>query len=163
MGAGKTTVGKKLARLTERTFTDTDAEIEARIGKSTADIFRDEGEASFRRVESEVVARVSMLSNLVVALGGGAILAKTNWERISQTGHTVFLDWPADCLLARILHGEGRPLVEQAPLTDRADRLRRLLQERLPFYQRCTITVKCDEAMTPEQINQHILQQIEEL
>jgi len=84
MGSGKTAVGRALARLTGRRFTDTDALVEAQAGRGTAEIFAAEGEAAFRLRESAVIAQVVLAADQVIATGGGAVIAPNNREALRR-------------------------------------------------------------------------------
>jgi len=109
MGAGKTTVGREAARLTERPFVDTDAEIERHFGPIAA-LFDERGEAEFRAIEEEVVADALAADDpAVIALGGGAVLADTTRLRLSRRAFTVWLEVSADAAWERAGGGD-RPL-----------------------------------------------------
>jgi shikimate kinase / 3-dehydroquinate synthase len=126
MGAGKSTVGREVARLTERPFLDTDEEIERRFGP-IAELF-ERGEAEFRRLEEQVVAEALAVEEPhVLALGGGAVLSATTRERLGRTAFTAFLPVAPDTAWGRVRE-TGRPLA-----ADEGD-FRRLFAERLPLY-----------------------------
>jgi shikimate kinase/3-dehydroquinate synthase len=126
MGAGKSTVGREVARLTERPFLDTDAEIERRFG-SIPELF-ERGEADFRRLEEQVVsAALAADEPHVLALGGGAVLSPATRERLGRTAFTAFLLVDLDTAWARARE-TGRPLAADETA------FRRLYAERLPLY-----------------------------
>jgi shikimate kinase len=131
MGAGKTTVGKRLADLRGMNFLDSDHEIEARCGVDIAYIFEKEGEAGFRRREKQVIAELTGHSNTVLATGGGAILDPDNRQHLSARGFVVYLHASVNQQLARTARCENRPLL-QAP--NRRDVLAQLLEQREPLY-----------------------------
>ncbi|GHJ48546.1 shikimate kinase [Catellatospora sp. TT07R-123] len=139
-GAGKTTVGQLLAQRFGVAFRDTDADIEAAVGKPIPDIFIDEGEPHFRELESAALAAALAEHDGVLALGGGAVLAEAN--RALLAGHTVaYLSVELSDAVARIGLGAGRPLLALNPRAT----LRFLLDQRRPLYQQvATVTVVTD-------------------
>jgi shikimate kinase len=112
MGAGKTTVGRALARKTGKTFYDSDHEIEARTGVRVATIFEIEGELRFRDRESSVIADLAKMNNIVLATGGGAVLRPENRAELSRHGVVIYLRASVDDLLARTMHDKNRPLLQ---------------------------------------------------
>ena len=114
MGAGKTTVGRQLARLTGKTFYDSDHEIEARTGASIPWIFEIEGEPSFRRREAEVIRDLSAQEGIVMATGGGAILNADSRAYLKERGTVVYLRASVSNILARTSHDKNRPLLQTA-------------------------------------------------
>jgi len=131
MGAGKTTVGKALARRTGKTFYDSDHVIEERSGVRVGTIFDIEGEQSFRSRESAVIADLAKLDNIVLATGGGAVLRPENRQVLRAHGTVIYLCAPIDDLLARTQHDKNRPLLRTA---DPRAKLESLLAERDPLY-----------------------------
>lgn len=131
MGAGKTTVGRQLARRLERRFVDSDHEIEARTGVRIPVIFEIEGEAGFRKRESQVIAELAAESSLVVATGGGAVLNPDNRTHLKQSGLVVYLCVPPHILFERTRHDQNRPLLKVA---DPLGKLRELYAQRDPIY-----------------------------
>ncbi|WP_174874841.1 shikimate kinase AroK [Vogesella oryzae] len=131
MGAGKTTVGRTLARHTGKTFYDSDHEIERRTGVKIATIFDIEGEASFRAREKQVIAELCQMQNIVLATGGGAILAPENRQMLSAYGTVIYLRAQIDDILARTKHDKSRPLLRTS---DPRAKLEQLYQQRDPLY-----------------------------
>lgn len=131
MGSGKSTVGRHLAELLGYGFIDSDAEIEARAGADIPWIFDVEGEAGFRRRETAVVADLATQQHLVIATGGGAILAEQNRQVMANTGVVVFLNVSVAQQLKRTGSGDGRPLLQTG---DRDATLKQLMAEREPLY-----------------------------
>ena len=130
MGAGKSTVGRLLARRLKRPFYDSDAEIERRCGVRVPVIFEIEGEAGFRARESQVVAELCAQHGVVLATGGGAVLAAENRRRLGADGIVVYLHArPADLWL-RVRHDRNRPLLAGA---DPQAKLAHLYAERDPL------------------------------
>ena len=131
MGAGKTTVGRVLARRLSRRFIDSDEEIEARCGVRIPVIFEIEGEAGFRARERAVIGELSVLEDIVLATGGGAVLAVENRQMLSARGIVIYLRAnPAD-LYRRLKNDRNRPLLMTA---DPLARLQELYLQRDPLY-----------------------------
>jgi shikimate kinase len=131
MGAGKTTVGKALARRLGRQFVDCDREIVERTGVPIATIFEIEGEAGFRRRESAVLADLASRQGAVVATGGGAVLAEDNRRLMREHGTVVYLRAALDHLHERTRRDVARPLLAKG---DRRATLAALLEARDPLY-----------------------------
>lgn len=110
MGAGKSTVGRALAERTGYGFLDTDAEVEARAGRSIEELFRAHGEGYFREREWEALLSVATRTRLVVATGGGLFLAEAHRDFIRRHGVSVWLDAPLDLVWERCRDLPGRPL-----------------------------------------------------
>jgi shikimate kinase len=109
MGAGKTTVGRLLARHYGCTFHDSDHEIEARTGVKIPVIFEIEGEAGFRRREEAAIAELTALSGIVLATGGGAVLSAVNRENLKNSGMVIYLRGSPEHLYERTRHDRNRP------------------------------------------------------
>lgn len=131
MGAGKTSVGKLLAKDLQKTFVDCDLEIERRTGVSIPLIFEIEGEAGFRRREVVVLRELAVLRNLVVATGGGAVLSPENREVLSRSGTVIYLRATVDELWHRTKRDRNRPLLQT---DDPRRRLAELFEQRDPLY-----------------------------
>jgi shikimate kinase/3-dehydroquinate synthase len=132
MGAGKTTIGRILARKLGMRFIDADYEIEARSGASIPWIFEIEGEPSFRRREAEVVRDLTALQGIVLATGGGAIMDPASRAYLKQRGTVIYLRANVNSILARTSHDKNRPLLQTA---DPRKRIEELAEQREPFYQ----------------------------
>lgn len=131
MGAGKTTVGRALARMTDKQFLDSDHEIEARTGVRVPLIFEIEGESGFRAREAEVIAELTSLPDIVLATGGGAILDPVNRECLKQNGFVIYLRANVEDLYMRTCHDKNRPLLQTA---NPKARLQELFEARDPLY-----------------------------
>lgn len=131
MGAGKTTIGRLLARKLGMRFVDSDHEIEERTGATIPWIFEIEGEASFRRREAEVIRDLSGQEGIVLATGGGAILDPESRALLQERGNVVYLRASITSILARTGHDKNRPLL-QTP--DPRRKLEELLGQREPLY-----------------------------
>ena len=131
MGAGKTTVGRQLARRLGRRFFDSDHEIVERTGVLIPTIFEIEGEEGFRRRESQTIAELSGVDNIVLATGGGAVLNPENRRILHETGWCVYLNVPPVLLYERTKHDRNRPLLQvENPLA----KLEELYAARDPLY-----------------------------
>jgi len=132
MGAGKTTIGRQLARQLRMDFIDSDRVIEERTGADIALIFEKEGEDGFRKRESAIIDELTRLKNVVLATGGGAVLDADNRERLSARGDVVYLSSDLDTLVERTSRDRNRPLLhgEESPATI----LQRIMQQRDPLY-----------------------------
>jgi shikimate kinase len=146
-GVGKSTAGAKLAEMLDTTFRDTDADIEAQVGKPVADIFVEEGEAVFRDLEREAATQAIRQHKGVVALGSGAILDDKVTEAITQNASTVVY-LAADFTTVAKRAGLDRPRVV-LPGNPRG-RLRAMLDQRRPRYEAlAAITIQADDAADP--------------
>ena len=131
MGAGKSAVGRQLARLLHFEFVDSDEEIEARTGVDIPFIFEKEGEAGFRKREVQVIDELSQRDGIVLATGGGAIVDAGSRSRLGARGYVVYLFTSVEQQLSRTQRGRERPLLEQG---DPKDVLEALLAARDPMY-----------------------------
>ncbi|MDY3330592.1 MAG: shikimate kinase [Pelistega sp.] len=139
MGAGKTTIGRALARDLKLDFLDLDHEIVRRCGVAIPTIFDIEGEEGFRRRETAVLAEVVEQNNLVLATGGGAIMREEN-RALLEKGCIIYLKAEVDELFARIAKDTNRPLLQTE---NPKERLQQLLALRHPIYQQLAdITVE---------------------
>jgi shikimate kinase len=132
MGAGKTSVGKILARRLGKTFIDSDREIERSTGVRIPVIFEIEGEAGFRARETRLLAELVQRRNVVLATGGGAVLAAANRSGLAQNGTVVYLRAAPRDLWRRTRHDRNRPLLQT---DDPLAKLEQLFAERDPLYQ----------------------------
>ena len=131
MGAGKTTVGKLLAKHLGKTFVDCDEEIQRRTGVTIPHIFDIEGEAGFRQRESAVLEELMQRRNIVLATGGGAVLSPQNRSILRQSGVVVYLKSSVHDLWQRTRHDHNRPLLQTA---DPRAKLQELYEQRDPLY-----------------------------
>lgn len=131
MGAGKTSVGRALARRLHKTFFDTDQEIERATGVRIPLIFEIEGEAGFRARESRMLAELTRRRNIVLATGGGAVLTEDNRRLLVQHGTVVYLRAAVEDLWRRTRHDRNRPLLQ---VDDPREKLRELIVHRDPLY-----------------------------
>lgn len=131
MGAGKTTIGRLLAKHLNMTFYDTDHEIERRTGVNIPLIFEVEGEAGFRKREFLMLAELSQMQNIVLATGGGAVLSQQNREMLKNNGTVIYLRANVQELWQRTRNDKNRPLLQND--NPRA-KLEQLFSERDPLY-----------------------------
>lgn len=131
MGAGKTTIGRLLARRLNMTFIDSDHEIEARTGASIPWIFEIEGEPSFRRREADVIRDLTAQNGIVLATGGGAVLNPDSRKLLAERGTVVYLRASVNSILQRTAHDRNRPLLQTA---DPRRKLEDLTGQREPLY-----------------------------
>lgn len=131
MGAGKSSIGRRLAARLDVPFRDADAEIEQAAGCSIADIFERFGEAEFRDGERRVILRVLREAPHVLATGGGALLSAETRAQIAKKSYSIWLRAPIELLLARIERRDTRPLLRNG---NPREILERLLREREPLY-----------------------------
>lgn len=131
MGAGKSAVGRQLARLLHMNFMDSDDEIESRTGVDIPFIFEKEGEEGFRKREAKVIEDLSKMEGLVLATGGGAVIDPQNRSVLGGRGFVVYLYTSVEQQLARTKKGRERPLLENG---DRKEILDQLMAERESMY-----------------------------
>ena len=131
MGAGKTTVGRVLAKHLHKAFYDSDHEIERRTGVSIPYIFEVEGETGFRRRESAMIEELVRMPDVVVATGGGAVLLEENRKNLKQYGTVIYLRAHVNELWIRTRNDKNRPLLQTA---DPRKRLEQLFEQRDPLY-----------------------------
>jgi shikimate kinase len=138
MGAGKSSIGRKLAQRLHLPFVDADTEVERAAGMSISDIFAKHGEPYFRAGEARVIARLLEAGPQVLATGGGAFMHPQLRETIRARGVSVWLKAEHEVLMRRIKRRGDRPLLKQG---DAGETLRRLLAERDPVYAEADVTV----------------------
>ncbi len=145
MGTGKTAVAKALAWRLNKEFIELDSLIEKKAGKSIPEIFQQDGEAAFRKLETDVTSQVAGRKNAVIAGGGGIVLNQINIEQLKKECVIVYLTASPEVILKRTADAKNmRPLLEVA---DRAQRIRELLKQRQPLYERAAdITIDTSES-----------------
>jgi shikimate kinase len=154
MGAGKSAVGRKLARRLGYRFEDLDRRIEQRAGKKVAAIFREQGEAVFRALERDEARAVSEAESVVVATGGGAFVAPETRAWLQKGALTVWLQCRLETLLRRIRPDGSRPLAGNREI------MRALLAEREPSYRQADVAVDTS-GRTPREVVDRIVELIE--
>ena len=144
MGAGKSTIGRRLAARLRLPFLDADIEIEAAAGMSIPDIFESHGEPHFRDGEARVIARLLETGPSILATGGGAFMREETRNRIRDKAVSIWLKADADTILKRVKRRVDRPLLQTA---DPAATIGRLIDERHPVYQLADITIASREVL----------------
>lgn len=143
MGAGKSTVGRALARLLKKRFLDADAELEKRTGASIPLIFDVEGEAGFRKREAAIIDELTQEPDVILATGGGAVLDEQNRLALRTRGVVVYLSAGLDTLYERTRSAKNRPLL--AGKETRAT-LTAIMEKRMPIYEsEADIVIKTDQ------------------
>jgi shikimate kinase len=138
MGAGKSTIGRRLAGRLRLPFLDADIEIEAAAGMSIPDIFETHGEPHFRDGEARVIARLLDNGPAVLATGGGAFMREETRNRIRDKAVSIWLKADADIIMRRVKRRADRPLLQTE---DPAATVSRLLEQREPVYQNADLTI----------------------
>jgi len=138
MGAGKSTIGRRLSTRLGLPFLDADAEIEAAAGMSIPDIFESRGEADFRDGEARVIARLLDSGPAVIATGGGAVMRQETRDRIREKAVSIWLKADPDIIMRRVKRRSDRPLLQTI---DPEATVERLIREREPVYGQADLTV----------------------
>jgi shikimate kinase/3-dehydroquinate synthase len=160
MGAGKTTIGRILARKLGKRFIDSDHEIEARTGASIPWIFEIEGEASFRRREAEVIRDLCSEDGIVLATGGGAVLDAGTRDILKSRGTVIYLRANVNSIMVRVSHDKNRPLLQTA---DPRRRIEELMAQREPLYREVAALVVDTGRPNVQSMVQTILEQLDAL
>jgi shikimate kinase len=160
MGAGKTTVGRLLARRLKLRFVDSDHEIERRCGVKVPLIFDIEGEDGFRARESQTLAELAALDGIVLATGGGAVLAEENRRRLAARGTVIYLRARPEDLYERVRQDRNRPLLATA---DPLARLHELYVQRDPLYREVADVVVDTGRQTVQSLARTLAEQLGEL
>ncbi len=155
MGAGKTTIGIKIAELTGLRWYDTDGLIVDKHGK-ISDIFEYYGETHFRKLETEIVKELAKKDRLVISTGGGLVLKKENNVLLQANGKIIFLRASLETLAKRLNVDGTRPLLQTSTESIR-DRLSRLLTERSPVYEHVADYIVDVDGKTPVEIAKEII------
>lgn len=153
MGAGKTTVGKILAKKLKLTFIDLDEVIEKELNLTIQEIFSRYGEDFFRDAETKALRSIADKDRYVVATGGGVVLRKGNWQIMIANGITVYLRAPAEVLWTRVRNNTSRPLLQ---VENPFERLCELFTQRIPQYEKADLIVDT-ENVTPEDVAEEII------
>ncbi|MDQ1696841.1 MAG: shikimate kinase [Frankiaceae bacterium] len=156
-GSGKTAVGRLVAQRCGARFRDTDADVEADTGRPVSDIFVEEGEETFRRLESAAVAAALEEHEGVLALGGGAVLDPVTRDRL-QGHRVVFLDVGLGDAAQRVGFAQSRPLLVLNPRAE----LKRMLDERRPVYEQVATAAVSTDGRTADEVADEIVALLEQ-
>tara|TARA_R110000850_G_scaffold22504_28_gene66689 strand:- start:1106 stop:1660 length:555 start_codon:yes stop_codon:yes gene_type:complete len=132
MGTGKTTIGKQVAKSLGFRFVDTDQLISQKAGKSIPDIFEDEGEETFRELETDVLQGCAAAENQVIATGGGIVTKTTNHAILKQVGYVIWLQASPETIYDRVRRNRNRPLLQTE---DPEKTIRDLMEQRVGLYE----------------------------
>ncbi|MGB5490476.1 MAG: shikimate kinase AroK [Woeseiaceae bacterium] len=157
MGAGKSAVGRQLARTLHLTFMDSDDEIESRTGVDIPFIFEKEGEAGFRKREAAAIEDLTKIDGVVLATGGGAIVDAENRSLLGGRGYVIYLFTSVDQQFARTSRGRERPLLENG---DRREILEALLNDRDPLYREIADLVVETDGRKVHSVAKEIIEQV---
>ncbi len=160
MGAGKTTIGRRLANRLGLEFIDSDNEIEQASGMSIIDFFDKHGECEFRKGEAKVIKRILEQKNIVLATGGGAFINQATRDLIKQKTISIWIKADFDLLFARISKRATRPLLQTK---NPKQILKKLIDERYPIYQQANINLTSRDVPHEEVVNDLIDATIEYL
>lgn len=160
MGSGKTTMGRTLAKHLGKAFADSDEEIQKRTGVTIPHIFDVEGEPGFRSRETAAIAELAKRDNMVLATGGGAVLAEQNRRLLQQCGIVVYLKTSVHDLWLRTRHDRNRPLLQTG---DPYGKLMQLYQQRDPLYQQVADIVIQSGKQSVHGLMLHLVGEIETL
>ncbi len=157
-GTGKSTVGKLLANRLERAFIDSDKYVEDSTGKTIKHIFEEDGEEGFRKIEADVIAKLSGMDNKIVAVGGGAILKKDNVSNLKDNGFLVLLEATPEIIHNRITQDE-KTIRQRPSLTDKKslDEIKHLLEQREhPYKNAADYTINTSYVACEDIVNEII-------
>lgn len=167
MGAGKSTVGRKLSSFLQATFIDTDLYLENRFRKTISQMFQEEGEECFRRRESMALQELSGYSCAVISTGGGLACFNGNMDLMLSSGITVYLQYTPKTLAKRLmqLSKSSRPLIKNFDELSLLSYVYQTLEEREPFYRKANLLIPC-EVVCPDgnerQLAEYILSLLKE-
>lgn len=155
MGAGKSEIGRRLAKELKCNFLDTDELIEKSDGRKIADIFKEEGEDFFRGLETEVLGTLQDYENFVLATGGGIVLKEENVALLKSMGRVVLLFAEPEVIYARVKSKTHRPLLQVA---DPEAEIRKILSYRDPFYIKAADFKVDTSKLSPDEVVKGILE-----
>lgn len=144
MGTGKSLIGKYLAKKLNIPFTDLDTKIESETGKKIPQIFEEKGESGFRKIERNTLVNYLNYPNGVLALGGGSLQNQELVDLIKNCGILIFIDTPIETLLSRLKRSRRRPMINGLDLHELEMLIKKLIEERKPFYNQADIILSGD-------------------
>ena len=152
MGSGKSSIGLLVAKKLQLNFIDIDNEIEKGLGKKITDIFKENGEDFFRRIEEKITLKKLKLSSSVISLGGGAFINRNIRKEVLKNHLSFWLNWNNKILLDRIKNSKKRPLAINLPDNEIVN----LIQKRSNIYAKALFEIKCDNLSKNEVVNKII-------
>ncbi len=149
MGSGKSTIGPILANTLGWDFFDLDKLIENKTGKKIREIFEQEGESHFRKIETETLREISESKNVIISLGGGTIANKENLEILKKTGKIIYLKVSLDTVYHRLKYKKDRPALtksdsESLSREEMTNRINKLMDTRTKYYEQADYTIDTD-------------------
>lgn len=156
MGSGKSTIGRKLAKLLEYSFVDTDSVIEENQGCSVAEIFKYGGEECFRKMETRLLQKLKNVENSVIATGGGIVLREQNQRLLQEIGKRVYLNVPQEELHQRLKNDRNRPLLKTK---DPENVVQKMMKERVLLYEQAEYIVDAGQR-SPQKIASEIINKL---
>ncbi len=156
MGAGKTTIGRQLAKSLKLPFYDSDKAIEERTGVDIPTIFEFEGEEGFRDREQKMIRQLTQMKGIVLATGGGAILREENRKLLKESGFIVYLQCSVERILERTRRDTQRPLLQTG---NPKERIEQLFLQREPLYLSCADFKVNTGIMASKEVVEHILEE----
>ncbi len=159
MGSGKTRVGQALARKLGRDFIDTDQLVEQQAGKSIFQIFTQQGEEEFRRLEHLCIKDTSQRKNAVISLGGGVPCRPEN-RKIVRQGISVYISAPPEIIFERVRRNDKRPLLAGLSDTEKLEKIKSLLAQREKFYRQADIVVQTETEGSPQEVAEKIIEKL---
>ena len=154
MGAGKTTIGRQLAKKLAVKFFDSDHEIEQRTGADIPWIFEIEGEDGFRKRETQIISELVSQDNIVLSTGGGVVMNPENRKALKENGYIIYLQSSPEKLYKRTANDKRRPLLQG---DDKLNQIKKILKEREPLYEALANKIINTDKLTIKQIVQKIL------
>ncbi len=156
MGSGKSTIGRKLAKLLEYSFVDTDSVIEEDQKCSVAEIFKYGGEECFRKMETRLLQKLKNVENSVIATGGGIVLREQNQRLLQEIGKRVYLNVPQEELQQRLKNDRNRPLLKKK---DPETVVQKIMKERVLLYEQAEYIVDAGQR-SPQKIASEIINKL---
>ena len=152
MGSGKSSIGLMVAKKLKLNFIDIDNEIEKELGKKITDIFEENGEDFFRKIEEKITLKKLKLNSSVISLGGGAFINRNIRKEVLKNHLSFWLNWNNKILLDRIKNSKKRPLAINLPNNE----IINLIQKRSNIYAKALFEIKCDNLSKNEVVNKII-------
>ena len=156
MGSGKSTIGRKLAKLLEYSFVDTDSVIEDDQGCSVTEIFKYGGEECFRKMETRLLQKLKNVENSIIATGGGIVLREQNQRLLQGIGKRVYLNVPQEELQQRLRNDRNRPLLKEK---DPGTVVQKMMKERVLLYEQAEYIVDTGQR-SPQKIASEIINKL---